>query len=72
MIMSVNIGNNNKIINSNISETIEDGDNSKKPHKKRFFDRHPVICGFFISLIAGLFLMFSFWKEIIAFIEGLF
>lgn len=70
--MSVNIGNNNRIVNSNISECIEDGNASTKIEKKRFFERHPVICGFLISLIAGFFLMFSFWKEIIAFIEGLF
>ena len=70
--MGVKIGNNNRIVNSNISESIETGVRAKNSEKKRFIDRHPVICGFLISLIAGFVLMFSFWNEVIAFIERLF
>ena len=40
--------------------------------KKTFFDKHPVICGFLISLVAGIVLLFSFWEKLISFLEGLF
>ena len=50
--MSVNIGNGNKIKNSTIAETVNDVEKVKQ--KKRFYDRHPVICGFLISLSAGI------------------
>lgn len=68
--MSVNIGNNNKIKNSNIAENIEVKD--VPTVKKSFYEKHPVICGFLISLVAGIVLLFSFWDKIISLIEGVF
>ena len=53
-------GNGNKISNTNNEE------------KKGFVSRHPIIVSVLISLIVGFILMFSFWKEIINWIEGLF
>ena len=67
--MSINIGNNNKIKNSNIAERIENNYNSPP---KTFYERHPIICGILISLIAGFVLLFSFWDKIIDFLEDLF
>ena len=64
---SIVIGNNNRIINSSIAGKIESNGESKK---KGFYEKHPVICGFLISLIAGIVLLFSFWDKIIAYIEG--
>lgn len=61
------IGNNNKISNSTISV---DGSDSM-PSKKSFYNRHPLLCDFLISLLAGLILMFSFWSKIISFFEGI-
>lgn len=72
------------VYNINQSITIGDGNTFKgatiaseivnKPdiEKKTFYDKHPVICGFLISLIAGFVLLFSFWEPIIKFIEGVF
>lgn len=68
--MGVNIGNNNKIKNSNIADNIE-LDSTEAP-KQSFYDKHPVICGFLISLAAGMVLLFSFWTNIITWIEGWF
>lgn len=65
--MSIEIGNNNKIKNSIIAEKMSKNSEEKK---KTFYDRHPAICGFIISLAAGIVLLFSFWEQIIGFIEG--
>ena len=48
--MSINIGDNNKIKNTNIAEKLEVKDNPLI--KKSFFEKHPVICSFLISLVA--------------------
>jgi len=72
-IMSINIGNNNKITNSTITEKIENSYISPKSvQKQTFYEKHPIICGFFISLIAGIILLFSFWDKIVNFLEGVF
>ena len=55
--MSIRIGNNNNIRNSTIAENCSD---EILPKKKSFFQRHPLVCGIFISVIAGFVLMFSF------------
>ena len=68
--MSINIGDNNKIKNTNITEKLEVND--KPLIKKSFFEKHPVICSFLISLAAGIVLLFSFWDKIISLIEGAF
>ena len=65
--MGISIGNGNKINKSTIAENIEN-----KETKNRFFDKHPIICSFMISLIAGAVLLFSFWGSIINWIEGWF
>lgn len=67
---SIYIGNGNKITKSDIS--IDSNKKStKKPFKKKsFYERHPIICAFLISLVAGIVLMFSFWENIVDFIEG--
>ena len=67
--MSIQIGDNNKITNSTISERIETDKETKK--KRSFYEEHPIICGFLISLAAGIVLLFSFWGKIISFLEGL-
>lgn len=68
--MPINIGNNNKIKNSNIAENLEVKDDTYK--KKSFYEKHPVIVGFLISLLAGIVLLFSFWGKIVSLIEGVF
>lgn len=66
---SVKIGDGNTISDSTIASSIVKSD---KSDKKSFFDRHPVVCGIFISVCAGVILLFSFWSQIIEFLEGLF
>ncbi len=66
---SVNIGDGNKISNSKIANAIT---NESSEEKKSFFEKHPVICSFLISLAAGVVLLFSFWSEIVKWIEGVF
>jgi hypothetical protein len=68
--MGIKIGDDNKIQNSMIAEKIDTTKDTIK--KKTFFDKHPVICGFLISLVAGIVLLFSFWEKLISFLEGLF
>ena len=68
--MSIQIGDNNRINNSTIGESINS--NKKDEKKAGFYEKHPVICGFIISLTAGIVLLFSFWERIISFLEGLF
>ena len=67
----------NKSINIEHGNTIKDSTIANKvvntsENKKSFYDKHPVICGFLISLVAGIVLLFSFWSKIIEFIEGVF
>lgn len=67
---NISIGSNNKIKNLNASVN---GFNSNNDDNKRktFYENHPVICAFLISLAAGLVLLFPFWSKIIDFFEGL-
>lgn len=57
--MGINIGNGNKIKNSNIAEKIE-GDLSGG--KRRFYEKHPWISGLAISFVVGFFYYFIFGK----------
>ena len=66
---SVIIGNNNTINNSFIAGSINVNE-SKQP--KSFYEKHPVICGISISLVAGIVLLFPFWKKVVEFIRRLF
>ena len=68
--MGIKIGDDNRIHNSMIAEKIETTQDAIK--KKTFFEKHPIICGFLISLAAGIVLLFSFWEKLISFLEGLF
>lgn len=65
--MGIKIGNDNNIRNSNIFE------NGTAPEvKKTFAEKHPIFIGLMCSFVIGLLLMFSFWENIIVFLEGLF
>ena len=67
--MGIKIGDKNKIKNSIVTEN---GNVHKDTQKKGFVERHPIFIGLIISLIAGFILMFSFWKDIIGWLENLF
>ena len=68
---SVRIGDNNNINNSNVASRMEsklvDSISSKK-----FSEKHPILISVIIGLITGFVLMFSFWQDIINWIEEVF
>ena len=64
---SINIGNNNKIKNSQIAHNIY-----KNTDEKNFAEKHPIIVSLITGLITGFILLFSFWDKIVNWIEGLF
>lgn len=67
------IGSNNKITNSSIAVNIErDGTNEKNGRRKSFAEKHPVLISVLVSFVVGFILLFSFWKQIVTWIEGLF
>lgn len=63
---SITIGNNNKISNSTIASNIKDDRTSEK---KGFYEKHPIACGFLMSLLAGIVLLLPFWNRVVSFIE---
>lgn len=65
--MSIRIGNNNKFKKSTIGHQY----NSSK-EKKKFHEKHPVLFNASIALFIGFILLFSFWTNIIHWIESLF
>lgn len=67
--MSIKIGNKNKIKNTTIAGHVT---NNVNETKSGFYQKHPIISGLIISFIAGIILLFSFWKNIALWIEGVF
>lgn len=72
--MSIKIGDKNKIKGSKIGHqygttSVNDNEQDKR---KSFIEKHPIIISFFISLMAGFILLFSFWRDIVDFIESIF
>lgn len=66
--MKIKIGDKNKISNSIIGEQTNINSNSKN---ETFFQKHPVITSLVTSFIIGFILLFSFWKNVIQYIEEL-
>lgn len=64
--INISIGDNNKIKNSVIAGKVN---TSNEDHKKNFYEKHPIVCSLLISLFAGFILLFSFWEQIVEFIE---
>ncbi len=64
--MGIFIGDNNKIRSSTIAERI----NNEIP-KKNFAERHSVMVSIITSFVVGFILLFSFWDDIILWMEGL-
>lgn len=65
--MGINIGDGNKIVNSNIAEKIE---NTNLKEKKRFYDKHPWICGILVSLFVGIIYYFLSGKILLHGLRG--
>ena len=62
--MGITIGDSNFISNSNIN------DGKMQPQKKNWVERHPVIISALISFVVGFLLLFSFWEDLITYLEG--
>lgn len=69
---SVRIGDNNNISNTNIVGGIGNQQENNPSSKKKFSERHPIFISVILSLITGFILLFSFWQDIVNWIEGLF
>jgi len=73
--MKIKIGDNNKIKNSSIGHQINlNTDDPSKNDKKSnsFAQRHPILISIIISISVGFILLFSFWGNIVNYIENLF
>ncbi|MBQ8010093.1 MAG: hypothetical protein IJ265_00885 [Oscillospiraceae bacterium] len=64
---SINIGDNNKISNSQIAHST-----NTDSAKKNFVEKHPVFISIITGIVTGFFLLFSFWEKIVEWIEGWF
>jgi len=69
---SVRIGDNNNINNTNIAGGIGNQQENNTSSKKKFSEKHPIFISIILSLITGFILLFSFWQNIVNWIEGLF
>jgi phosphotransferase system glucose/maltose/N-acetylglucosamine-specific IIC component len=67
--MNIKIGNKNKIKNSSIGHH-SNNSNNKPEKKKSFAEKHTVLISFFISLITGFILLFSFWGNVVDWVES--
>lgn len=64
--MGIKIGNKNKISKSTIANTVNV---NTEPPKKNWYEKHPIIGGIIIAVVAGIILLFPFWNDIVQFIE---
>ncbi|WP_242280741.1 hypothetical protein [Bacillus cereus group sp. BfR-BA-01347] len=69
--MSIQMGDKNNIKNSVI------GHNNQNiaiqtPEKKSFAEKHPILISVLVSFVVGFILLFSFWKNVVEWVENLF
>lgn len=69
---SVHIGSGAKITRSIIGDIRKTSGAETGGSPPSFYERHPIVCSLVISLSVGFVLLFSFWKNIVDAIEGLF
>lgn len=71
--MNINIGDKNKIKNSNIGhQFISNNGGNEEPPKQTLLEKHPILISVLISLVTGFILLFSFWEKLIDRIESFF
>lgn len=72
--MGIKIGNNNKISKSIIANTINQNTQQSPKSSKGWYERHPIMGGVIVSVVAGVItgviLLFSFWNDIVRYVEG--
>ncbi|MCT1391937.1 hypothetical protein M4D76_27200 [Peribacillus frigoritolerans] len=72
--MSIKIGDKNKIKNSSIGHQYgsTNGNNQEPDKKKSFADKHPIIISIYVSVLVGFIFLFSFWGNIVDWVESFF
>ncbi|WP_270943225.1 hypothetical protein [Romboutsia lituseburensis] len=70
--MSINIGDNNEIIKSNIIDNSNISNKDENDKKESFASKHPIFIGVIGSILASMIMMFPFWDNISQFIKNLF
>ncbi|EUJ34676.1 hypothetical protein [Brochothrix campestris] len=68
--MKIKIGDKNKIKDSIIGKQNIVGNEAK--NNEGFFHKHPVLTALLTSFVIGFLLLFSFWDDVINFIENIF
>lgn len=63
---SIYIGDGNQIKNSAIGNKLENA----KMERGSFFNKHPILTGVIVAVVGGVILMFSFWENLISWVEG--
>ena len=69
---SIRIGDNNNINNTNIVGGAGNKQENNTSSEKKFSEKHPILISVIFGLITGFVLMFSFWQDIIKWIEEVF
>lgn len=69
---SIRIGDHNTISNTNILGGKGNHQENTKESQKKFSEKHPILISVIVGLITGFVLLFSFWQDIVNWIEGLF
>lgn len=69
--MSIKIGDKNKIKHSSIGHQYNLNMENKRLEDQKFHEKHPILTGFFISIISGIIVLFSFWEKSIQWLENL-
>lgn len=68
----VKIGDGNAIGDNAKVKIAKPAEEKKVETKNSWFNKHPFFTGMVLSFIVGFILLFSFWKDVIDLIEGLF
>lgn len=66
--MSIKIGDNNRIKNTTIAENSSLQNASEKSN---WMQKHPIISGLVVAIIAGAVMMLKFWGPVINFLNNL-
>jgi hypothetical protein len=69
--VSIKIGNNNKIKNTHIGH-ITKSESQIEYKRPKFHERHPILVSILISFAVGFILLFTFFRNIVDWVENLY
>ncbi|WP_238942821.1 hypothetical protein [Planococcus beigongshangi] len=70
--MSIKLGDKNKIKNSNIGHQVNSNNYSQSSQKNSFAANHPILISVAVTFLFGFLFLFSFWQDIVTWIESMF